>query len=70
MRATLLLGQSLSRKLKVFNILLNFGAKANYYANDREFLAIVFSLELWRPYLVSRQFTVLTDHALLVYLHS
>lgn len=43
-------------------------AECNYCATDREFLAIVFALERWRPYLIGHHFTVLTDHASLVHL--
>jgi RNase H-like domain found in reverse transcriptase len=36
-------------------------AEQNYPSNDRELLAIVQALKLWRPYLLGHHFTVLTD---------
>jgi RNase H-like domain found in reverse transcriptase len=37
-------------------------AEQNYPTHDRELLAIVQALKLWRPYLLGHRFTVLTDH--------
>jgi RNase H-like domain found in reverse transcriptase len=34
----------------------------NYPTHDRELLAIVQALKLWRPYLLGHHFTVLTDY--------
>lgn len=43
-------------------------AQCNYSATEREMLAVIMALERWRQYLVGIEFTVLTDHASLVYL--
>jgi RNase H-like domain found in reverse transcriptase len=37
-------------------------AEQNYPTHDRELLAKVQALKLWRPYLLGHHFTVLTDH--------
>jgi hypothetical protein len=37
-------------------------AEQTYPTPDRELLAIVQALKLWRPYLLGHDFTVLTDH--------
>jgi RNase H-like domain found in reverse transcriptase len=37
-------------------------AEQNYPPHDRELLAIVQALKLWRPCLLGHHFTVLTDH--------
>jgi hypothetical protein len=37
-------------------------AEQNYPTHDREVLAIVQALKLWRPYLLGHHFMVLTDH--------
>jgi hypothetical protein len=45
-------------------------AERNYPTHEKELLAIVNALKVWRAYLDGRPFTVITDHAPLKYLHS
>jgi RNase H-like domain found in reverse transcriptase len=45
-------------------------AEQNYPTHERELLAIVQALKLWRPYLLGHRFTVLTDHNPLRYLQT
>lgn len=42
----------------------------NYSATDKEFLAILWSVQYLRPYLYGRKFKILTDHQPIKYLHS
>lgn len=42
----------------------------NYSATDKEFLAILWSVNYLRPYLYGRKFKILTDHQPIKYLHS
>ena len=50
----------LSRKLS--------SAELNYGATDLEMLAVCYAIEQFRPYLVGRKFTLVTDHRPLLYL--
>ena len=45
-------------------------AQANYTTTEKEFLAVVFSLEKFRSYIVGSPVTIFTDHAALKYLLS
>lgn len=45
-------------------------AQRNYSATDRECLSIHWALNLWRPYLLGKKFTVVTDHSALKWLFS
>ncbi|CAJ0647813.1 3557_t:CDS:2, partial [Entrophospora sp. SA101] len=45
-------------------------AEKNYPVHEKELLAIVHAIKIWRPYLESQKFTVITDHASLEYIHS
>ena len=45
-------------------------AQANYTTTEKEFLAIVFTLEKFRSYIVGSPVTIFTDHAVLKYLLS
>lgn len=42
----------------------------NYSVTDKEFLAIVYSVNYFRPYLYGRKFKIITDHAPIKYLNS
>ena len=44
--------------------------EVNYSTIEKELLAILFSVETFRPYLYGRQFTLETDHRPLVWLHN
>ena len=45
-------------------------AQKNYHTTDKELLAIVHALKLWRCYLAGAQFEILTDHKPLIYLRT
>ena len=45
-------------------------AQLNYTTTDKEFLAVVFALEKFRPYILGSKIIVYTDHATLKYLLS
>ena len=43
-------------------------AQLNYITTEKEFLAVVFALEKFRPYLLGFKTTIFTDHSTLRYL--
>jgi len=43
-------------------------AELNYPVHEKELLAIVHALRLWKTYLEGQRFTVITDHASLEYI--
>ena len=45
-------------------------AQSNYTTTEKEFLAVVFSLEKFRSYIMGSPVTIFTDHAVLKYLLS
>ena len=45
-------------------------AELNYPTHEKELLAIVHAIKVWRPYLEGKTFTVETDHASLEYIKS
>ena len=44
------------------------GAQRNYATTKKEFLAVVFSCDKFRPYIVDSKVTIHTDHAAIKYL--
>ena len=45
-------------------------AELNYPVHEKELLAMVHAITIWRPYLEGQQFTAITDHASLEYIKS
>jgi len=43
-------------------------AELNYPIHEKELLAIVHAITIWRPYLEGQQFTTITDHVSLEYI--
>ena len=43
-------------------------AQMNYTTTEKEFLAVVFALEKFHPYLLGPKTTIFTDHSVLRYL--
>ena len=43
-------------------------AQQNYTTTEKEFLAVVFALEKFRPYLLGSKTVIFTDHSALKYL--
>jgi len=44
-------------------------AEQKYPVHEKELLAIVHAIKVWRPYIEGRKFTVITDHSSLTYFH-
>ena len=44
------------------------GAEMNYPTHERELLAIIHALRVWRHYLLGKPFKIVTDHHSLKYL--
>jgi hypothetical protein len=45
-------------------------AELNYPVHEKELLAIVHAINIWRPYLEGQKFTAITDHASLEYIRT
>jgi RNase H-like domain found in reverse transcriptase len=45
-------------------------AKLNYPVHEKELLAMVHTINIWRPYLEGQKFTAITDHASLEYIRT
>jgi hypothetical protein len=64
------LGQRIDKKLNVIhyaNKTLD-AAQKNYATTKKEFLAVVFACDKFRPYIVDSKVTIHTDHAAIRYL--
>jgi hypothetical protein len=42
-------------------------AEQKYPTHEKELLAIVHAIKIWRPYIEGKKFTVITDHSSLIY---
>ena len=45
-------------------------AEKNYPTHEKELLAVIHAIKIWRSYLVGQKFTVITDHAALAYIQT
>jgi hypothetical protein len=57
------LGQCVDKKLKTLD-----AAQKNYATTEKEFLAVVFACDKFRPYIVDSKVTIHTDHTTIRYL--
>jgi hypothetical protein len=66
------LGQRVDNKLNVIHYASKTldAAKKNYATTEKEFLAIIFACDKFRPYIVDSKVTIHTDHAAIRYLMS
>src|SRR4051812_46706108 len=64
------LGQRVDKKLYVIHYASNTldAAQKNYATIEKEFLAVIFAYDKFRPYIVDSQVTIHTDHAAIKYL--
>src|SRR5512141_776725 len=64
------LGQIFDKKLNVIQYASKTldSAQRNYATTEKEFLAVVFACEKFRPYIVDSKVTIHTDHATIKYL--
>jgi hypothetical protein len=64
------LGHRVDKKLNVIHYASKTldAAQKNYATTEKEFLAIVFSCDKFRPYIVDSKVTIHTDHAAIRYL--
>jgi hypothetical protein len=65
-----ILGQRVDKKLNVIHYASKTldAAQKNYATTEKEFLAIVFACDKFRPYIVDSKVTIHTDHAAIRYL--
>ena len=61
-----ILGQRVDKKLNVIQYASKTldNAQRNYATTEKEFLAVVFACDKFRPYIVDSKVTVHTDHAI------
>jgi hypothetical protein len=66
------LGQRVDKKLNVIHYASKTpdAAQKNYATTEKEFLAVVFACDKFRPYIVDSKVTIHTDHAAIRYLMS
>jgi hypothetical protein len=66
------LGQRVDKKLNVIHYASKTfdAAQKNYATTEKEFLAVVFACDKFRPYIVDLKVTIHTDHAAIRYLMS
>ena len=64
------LGQRVDKKLNVIQYASKTldNAQRNYATTKKEFLAVVFACDKFRPYIVDSKVTIHTDHAAIKYL--
>ena len=64
------LGQRVDKKLNVVHYASKTldSAQRNYATTEKEFLAVVFACDKFRPYIVDSKVTIHTDHAAIKYL--
>jgi len=64
------LGQRVDKKLNVIQYASKTldNAQRNYATTEKEFLAVVFACDKFRPYIVDSKVTIHTDHAAIKYL--
>ena len=62
------LGQSVDKKLNVIQYASKTldSAQRNYATTEKEFLAVVFACDKFRPYIVDSKVTIHTDHAAII----
>ena len=65
-----ILGQRVDKKLNVIHYASKSldSAQRNYATTEKEFLAVVFACDKFRPYIVNSKVIVHTDHAAIKYL--
>ena len=64
------LGQRVDKKLNVIHYASKTldSSQRNYATTEKEFLAVVFARDKFRPYIVDSKVTVHTDHVAIIYL--
>ena len=64
------LGQHVDKKLNVIHYYIKTldAAQKNYATTEKEFLAVIFACDKFRPYIVDSKVTIHIDHAAIQYL--
>jgi hypothetical protein len=67
-----ILGERIDNKLNVIHYASKTldAAQKNYATTEKEFLAVIFACDKFRPYIVDSKVTIHTDHAAIRYLIS